>query len=777
MPPERSARIKEILGAALERPDGERAEYLDCACRGDAELRGEAERQLAETVELSPGSPFAAPLASNLPQPAPPGQIINAYRVLGRLGAGGFGVVYKAVDSKLGRHVALKFLPPMLDLDEDARTALVNEARAASALDHPNIGTIYGIEDTSDGHRFIVMACYEGQTLAQRLRQGPLPAEEAAAVALQIASGLAEAHAHNIVHRDVKPSNVFLTRQGRVKILDFGLARVIRSTTATLSANISGTAAYMSPEQAQGRFLDARTDLWSLGVVLYEMITGHRAFSAGDLPATLFAIVNAPPPDLGANIPGALQKITYRSLAKQPEDRYQSAAEMMVDLRRLSGPEGPADTPEEIRGYRQLAAGLTRAKNRRRYLRWQFALPALLVAVAALLSTWRPGATQPAASDAYLKAIHYIQRYEKPENLDQAVSLLKGVVKADSNSALAFAALGEAYWQKYRVTGDSSLLVEAESNARRALQLSSRSARVHIVMGQVQSALGNRDLAQEHYQRAQQFDPYSPDALIGLAREEAARQRLTEAEGLYRKAVALQPDYAEGYNNLGIFLKGRQRPDEAAQQFREMIRLTPDSIKGYVNLAAALIDGGHLDEAEATLQKASQIDPSSYTAHLNLGMLYLRRRLFPQAEKELRQAVALNDKDWLGWVDLAVAHRWLNHDGQALAAYKRSLPLLEEAVRVQPKQATLRATLAEIYAYTGDSDKAVSSANAALAHDPQSPTVLLSCADVYAVLGNRSLAAATANKAVANGLTLDSLDADPEARRFRTDPNFKPPTA
>jgi tetratricopeptide (TPR) repeat protein len=194
-----------------------------------------------------------------------------------------------------------------------------------------------------------------------------------------------------------------------------------------------------------------------------------------------------------------------------------------------------------------------------------------------------------------------------------------------------------------------------------------------------------------------------------------------------------------------------------------------------VNLAAALIDGGHLQEAEAPLQKASQLAPSSYTAHLNLGVLYSRRGLFPQAERVIRRALELNDKDWLGWIDLAVVYRRQNQDALAVAAYKRAIPLLETAVRVQPQQAALRARLAEMYAYNGDSDRSLSAIKAALALDPDGVFVLLSCADAYAALGSRTLAVATANKAVANGLSLAQLNLDPEASRFRTDPNFKPP--
>jgi len=318
------------------------------------------------------------------------------------------------------------------------------------------------------------------------------------------------------------------------------------------------------------------------------------------------------------------------------------------------------------------------------------------------------------------------------------------------------------------------MLAEAESNARRALQLNDSLAPVHSVMGGVQSALGNRELALEQYQHALKLDPSNADALSGLAGEYAAQQRIREAEALYRRAAALRPDSWEGYNNLGIFLKKQKRPQGAALQFRRVIELTPDNVAGYVNLAAVLIDDGKLDEAQAPLERAARLAPTSYVVHLNLGELYSRRRLFYQAEKAFERALALS-KHWLVWLDLAVVYRWLNQDSRAIDAYMHAVPLLEEAVKVTPKDASLRALLAEMYAYSGESTKSLTAIQAALALDPDDDKVLLSCADAYAALGNRSIAVAMANKAVANGLTLATLNRDPEARRFRADPNFNPP--
>ncbi len=196
------------------------------------------------------------------------GRIVGQYSVLQQLGSGGMGAVYKALDARLGRMVALKFLPRELNENEGARLRFLQEAQAASALDHPNICTIYQIEETDDGVLYIVMAYYQGETLAERLRQSPLLVDVAAGIAAQIAAGLHAAHQHGVVHRDVKPANIFLTDDGMAKILDFGIAKLRGGLPITREHSVFGTATYMSPEQATGSPVDHRSDVWSLGVVL-----------------------------------------------------------------------------------------------------------------------------------------------------------------------------------------------------------------------------------------------------------------------------------------------------------------------------------------------------------------------------------------------------------------------------------------------------------------------------------------------------------------------------
>ena len=263
------------------------------------------------------------------------GKTVSHYRILEKLGEGGMGVVYKAQDAKLDRTVALKFLAPELTREPVARERFIQEAKAASALDHPNICTIHEI-DEAEGQTFLAMACVEGQTLRQRIGSGPLKLEDAVDIAVQIAQGLQEAHEKGIVHRDIKSSNIMVTPKGQVKIMDFGLAKLVGGPRVTKTGTAVGTVAYMSPEQARGESVDQRTDIWSLGVVLYEMVTGRLPFRGDYEQSVVYTILNeAPEPitSLRSDVPMELERMVGKALEKEPKRRYQRVEDLLVDLR------------------------------------------------------------------------------------------------------------------------------------------------------------------------------------------------------------------------------------------------------------------------------------------------------------------------------------------------------------------------------------------------------------------------------------------------------------
>lgn len=266
------------------------------------------------------------------------GRTISHYRILEEIGSGGMGVVYKARDDKLERLVALKFLPYELTRDDTAKTRLLREAQAISALQHHNICTIHAIDQSDDGRMFICMDYYEGETLKDRIARGPLSAEDAIDVVVQIARGLDEAHRRGIVHRDVKPANVVITKQGVVKILDFGLAKLTGQAKLTKTGSTVGTVAYMSPEQVRGEDTDQRSDIFSLGVVFHELLTGASPFAAEHEPAVMHKILHVAPPPLrssGVHRAAQLEPVLGRMLAKEPELRYRNVGEVIDDLQRV----------------------------------------------------------------------------------------------------------------------------------------------------------------------------------------------------------------------------------------------------------------------------------------------------------------------------------------------------------------------------------------------------------------------------------------------------------
>ena len=265
------------------------------------------------------------------------GKSISHYKVVDKLGEGGMGVVYKAEDSKLKRTVALKFLPPDLTRDTEARERFIQEAQAAAALDHPNICTVYEINE-SDGDTYIAMAYVEGQSLKEKVKGGPLVLDEALVLVSQVAEGLRAAHKKGITHRDIKPANIMITNEGKAKILDFGLAKLSWGEDLTITAAVMGTAAYMSPEQARGKRVDHQTDIWSLGCVLYEMLAGKRPFKSPNLQSAIYAILNEEPEPVSQvrnDIPLEVEKIIETCLQKDPRNRYADMEALLEDLKLL----------------------------------------------------------------------------------------------------------------------------------------------------------------------------------------------------------------------------------------------------------------------------------------------------------------------------------------------------------------------------------------------------------------------------------------------------------
>ncbi|HVG07955.1 MAG TPA: protein kinase [Thermoanaerobaculia bacterium] len=350
--------------------------------------------------------------ASGRESPTDPmiGREVDHYRILGHLGGGGMGVVYKAEDSRLERTVALKFLPPALTRDPVAKSRFLQEARAASALDHPNVCTIYDVGEIEDDRLFLAMPAYDGETVKQKIERGPLPVEETVDIAKQAAQGLAKAHRQGIVHRDIKPANLMVTGDGIVKILDFGLAKLAGTMGLTRSGFCPGTPGYMSPEQARGE-VDHRTDLWSLGVVLYEMLTGQAPFQAESDLGIVHAVLHEEPAPLRRSRPDApagLERVIAGLLKKNLADRYPSAEHLLADLRALGGPPTTGRPSVEL-------------PRRRLSVPWVLAALSVLVVLFVL---WRTRVGQPPVLDSPVARLTFQEGSERQPALSPSGDFL-----------------------------------------------------------------------------------------------------------------------------------------------------------------------------------------------------------------------------------------------------------------------------------------------------------------------------------------------------------------
>jgi pimeloyl-ACP methyl ester carboxylesterase/tRNA A-37 threonylcarbamoyl transferase component Bud32 len=342
----RRHRIQALFDRALDLSGGARAEFLARGCEGDPELRREVDALLAAAELSGMTGRLAGVVAAGAAAPIP---VLSHYEIVEKLGGGGMGVVYKARDRRLQRLVALKYLPPLLSVQPEFKSRFLQEAKVIASLDHPNLCSLFDVAEPEEGQLVIVMPFYEGETLKQKIGRGPLPLTQALDYAVQIAAGLAHAHAAGLVHRDIKPANLIVTPGERVKILDFGIAKVASAQEKlTRTGAVLGTLTYMSPEQASGERVDPRSDLWALGVVLYEMLAGRPPFTAESLEALYHAILWGRPErvtTLRPEVPPDLGALVHRLLEKDPAHRYEDAMVLTAELEALRAVVTPTSRP------------------------------------------------------------------------------------------------------------------------------------------------------------------------------------------------------------------------------------------------------------------------------------------------------------------------------------------------------------------------------------------------------------------------------------------------
>jgi tetratricopeptide (TPR) repeat protein len=619
---ERWQRIEPILDVALDLPADTVATYLEAVWAREPDIREEAELLIAALDQSSNGfldSPPTALATEVLSGPDPAasaedvreGTEIGPYRVVRRLGSGGMGVVYLARDPRLDRFVALKLLPPWLASDESATRRLAEEAKAASALDHPNIETVYDIGHAEDGRPYIAMAYYEGETLKDRIRRGPLPVDEALTLATQLADGLAAAHGSGIVHRDIKPANVIVTPDGVAKIVDFGIAKVM-GTDPTERGRPPGTVAYMSPEQTLGVATDSRTDVWSLGVVLYEMLAGRRPFSAGTSDAVISAIRDDEPEPLRRLRPDAptpMVRVMDRCLSKEAESRYEDPAALALALRRTG--ERPGASPRWLWvGRRPVMLGVA------------IFLAASLIGASLQWPASVPGLARSRAYVEYLKGRYFLGKLE-PGGTQAALDHFGRSLDLDPTFADAWSGLAGTYNQ--------------------------------LVVQRLLAAHDGGPRAREAAERALELEPGLPEAHAHLAAVLSWYYGdVSEAERHFRIALELEPRSARAHRHYAVHLRNLGRFDEARAALRAASDVDPLSPGEYTQEMGILYHERRYEEAVAVLQRLLLVDPRHARAHFFLGLVRSQMGQYEEAlaalgeaDPEMRQPDALSVRGYV----------------------------------------------------------------------------------------------------------------------------------
>jgi len=575
MTPERWQQIDNLLQAVVERPLAEREALLDEACSGDTTLRQEIEslisfREKAEGFLEGPVLEEVADLFSEGHADSMIGQLISYYKIEAQLGFGGMGEVYLAEDTKLDRKVAIKFLPAYLQENELAKRRLIREAKAVAKLDHPNICAVYEVREESN-RSFIVMQYVAGGTLGDRIKNQKLGLCEALDVCLQIVEALVEAHSRGIIHRDIKPGNVMITARGQVKVLDFGLAKVVgsagveqgearRQGILSRPGERAGTPPYMSPEQAKGVTVDVRSDLFAVGVILYECVAGRRPFCGKTDREILTQVIHFNPPlpsQLNPNLPPELNDIVLKALAKEPGARYQSAGDLLGDLRalrvRLAAQNEAPTQALPLTVDTSKASTLTTVSDVLRHPSF-FMSATGVVLFLALMTYFIVPRIRAKAYRAPSQAMHWYDIGSmalRSGAYFEASKALRQAVAADDNFALAHARLAEAYTELDYSDKAKDEIIRAESLARELAMEQSDSLYLKAITSTV---LRDFSPAVESYQQIarQAPDQKKANVYLDLGRAYEKNDQLEKARVSYQEATKLAPQEAAAFLRLGV---------------------------------------------------------------------------------------------------------------------------------------------------------------------------------------------------------------------------------
>jgi serine/threonine-protein kinase len=659
------------------------------------------------------------------------GKTVSHYRILERLGEGGMGVVYKAEDLTLGRTIALKFLPPELTRDAAAKERFKHEARAASALDHPNICTIHEINETDDGQMFIAMACYEGETLKKKIERGPMDLDQAVRIAIQVGEGLAKAHSLGIVHRDIKPANVMITGDNVAKILDFGLAKLAGQVRLTKTSSTLGTVAYMSPEQAGGKEVDSRTDIWSLGVVLYEMIAARLPFKGEHEQAMMYSILNedpAPLVSLRSEAPKEVLPILGKALAKEPGRRYQHMSEMLADLK-------SCEKKLEVASAASEAAKPRWTKKRQLYLSAGLAVIIGLFVVGKIYLF--PPPRGPIDSIAVLP----LQNLSGDPNQEYFSDGMTEALITELQKIRSLRVISRTSVMRYKKAQKLLPEIARELNVRAVVEGSvlreGDNVRVNV---QLIQASPEKHLWAENFDRTMKsILALQSDVAQAIAREIRVVVTPDEQKRM-ASSRSVNPEAHEAYLK-GRFYWNKRRGEDlktAIGYFDQAIEKDPSYATAYAGLAstyvllpeyAGLPPKEIMPKAEAAATKALELDSTLAEAHAVLGLIrYEFDWDWAGAESEFKRAIELDP-------NYPTAHHWYSSLLSRFGRFDEALSESKRALELDPLSLVINENVGAILSSTGQFDKAIDQLKRALELDPNFSATHLDLGTTYARQG------------------------------------------